>query len=56
MVSEASTRRRIRIGYMRIREFRGLMKIEIVPISREEALKLLRGERRAGEGEARDKV
>ncbi len=46
--------KRVRIGYMRIREIRGLMKVEVVPISREEALKLLRGERNAGESKAGD--
>lgn len=40
--------RRIRIGYMRVKEIRGLLKFEVVPISREEALAILRGERPAG--------
>lgn len=32
--------RRTRIGYMRVREFRGLVRVE--PVSREEALRVLR--------------
>jgi len=44
-----------RIGYMRIKEIRGLLRIEEVPISREEALKILRGER-AHKSEAGDKA
>ena len=47
--------RRIRIGYLRIKEVRGLLKVELVPISEEEARRLLRGEARAGEGKARAK-
>lgn len=41
--------KRIRVGYVRIKEVKGLLKAEIIPISREEALRILRGERRAGE-------
>ena len=41
--------KRIKIGYMRIKEIKGIMKIEVIPISKEEALKILRGEKRAGE-------
>jgi len=37
--------KRIKIGYMRIKEIKGLLKAEIIPISREEALRILRGER-----------
>ena len=40
----------VRIGYMKIKEIHGLLKIELIPISREEAKKLLRGEIRASEG------
>mgnify|MGYP000433290911 CR=1 FL=1 len=48
--------RRVRIGYIRIREIRGLLRVEVVPISREEALRILRGERSAGKAEDRDQV
>jgi hypothetical protein len=40
--------RRIRIGYVRVKEIRGLLRFEVVPISREEALAIPRGERTAG--------
>ena len=39
--------KRVRLGYMRVKEFKGLMKVEITPISREKALAMLRGERLA---------
>lgn len=48
--------KKVRIGYMKIKDIRGLLKVRIVPISREDALKLLRGERSATEGKNRDKV
>jgi len=35
--------RRVRVGYMRIKEFHGIVKMEIRPISREEALRILKG-------------
>jgi len=47
--------KRIRIGYMRVKEVLGLVKFEFIPISREEALKILRGEAVAGKAEAEDK-
>ena len=47
--------KRIRIGYMRIKEVLGLLKFEFVPIDREKALKMLRGEVSASQAEAGDK-
>ncbi len=41
--------KRIRIGYMRIKEVRGLMKVQLIPISREKAMALLRDEKLACE-------
>jgi len=41
-----------RIGYMRIKEIKGLMKIEVIPISKEEAMRLLRGESIASQGKS----
>jgi len=35
--------RRVRVGYMRIKEFHGIVKMEIRPITREEALRMLKG-------------
>ena len=46
--------KRIRIGYMKIKEIYGLMKIEIIPISREEALRILREEKYASENKVSD--
>jgi hypothetical protein len=43
--------RRVSLGYMRIKEVLGLMRVEVVPLSREEALAILKGERSAGKGE-----
>ena len=42
--------RRIRIGYMRIKEVKSLMRIEFTPISKEEIVAILKGEKPAGEG------
>jgi len=39
--------RRIRIGYMRIKEVKGLMRIEFTPISKEEIVAILKGEKPA---------
>jgi len=36
--------KRIRIGYMKVKEVLGLVKFKFVPIDREKALKILRGE------------
>jgi len=47
--------KRIRIGYMRVKEFLGLVKFEVFPIDSETALRILRGEVCAGEGKAEDK-
>jgi len=47
--------KRIRIGYMRVKEVLGLVKFEFIPIDREKALKILRGEAIAGKAEAEDK-
>jgi len=47
--------KRIQIGYMRIKEIHGLMKVEIIPISRDVALKILKGEDVAFKSEAPDK-
>jgi hypothetical protein len=38
---------------MRVKEFKGLMRVEIAPISREKALAMLRGERRFRRFESR---
>ena len=46
---------RIQIDYMRVKEIYGLMKIEIIPISRDVALKILKGEGVAFKSEALDK-
>ena len=43
---------RIRIGYMRVKEVIGLMEVRIRPISWEEAMRLLKGGSRAGQGHA----
>jgi len=50
-----SVSKRIRIGYMRVKEVLGLVKFEFISISREEALKILRGEAVASKAEAEDK-
>jgi len=39
--------KRIRIGYMRIKKIHGLMKVEVIPIKYEDAMKLLKGEESA---------
>jgi hypothetical protein len=39
--------KRVRLGYMRVKEFNGLMRVEITPISKEKALAMLRGGRLA---------
>jgi len=44
--------KRVRIGYMKIKGIKGLMKIELIPISREETLAILKGEKAAGESKA----
>lgn len=36
-------RRRIKIGYLKVKEVRGLLRVELIPISEEEARRLLRG-------------
>lgn len=41
--------RRIRIGYMRVREFRGLVMVRVEPVGKEEALRVLRGDSGARE-------
>ncbi len=46
-VSKGGCLKRVRLGYMRVKEFKGLMRVEITPISREKALAMLRGERLA---------
>jgi len=50
-----SVSKRIRIGYMRVKEVLGLVKFEFIPIDREKALKILRGEVVAGKTETEDK-
>ena len=50
-----SVSKRIRIGYMRVKEVLGLVKFEFVPIDREKALKILRSEAIAGNAEAESK-
>ncbi len=45
-------RARRRIGYMRVREYRYLMRAELIPVTREEAEEILRGRRSAREGQA----
>ncbi|MCL7384584.1 MAG: hypothetical protein LZ174_09885 [Thaumarchaeota archaeon] len=47
--------RSIQIGYMRIKEIHGLVKVEVIPISRDAALKILKGEGIAFKSEAPDK-
>jgi len=49
--------KRIHIGYMRVKEFLGLVKFEVLPIDRETALRTLRGEvctSNVGEDRARE--
>jgi len=47
--------KKIRIGYMKVKEYKALLKVEAVPITGEEALAILRGEKSASEIKARDK-
>jgi len=47
--------KRIRIGYMRVKEFLGLVKLEVLPIDRETALRILRGEVSASKSETKGK-
>ena len=42
--SETCEKVRIRIGYMKIREIHGLLKIELIKLSKEEIEKILKGE------------
>lgn len=41
--------KRIRIGYMRVKEFRGLVRLRVEPVSKEEVLRILRGGSSASE-------
>jgi len=47
--------RRVRVGYMRIKEFHGIVKMEIRPITREEALRILKGGEYASKNKTSDK-
>jgi len=40
-------KKRVRIGYMKIKEIHGLLKIKLIPISEKEAIELLKGKRNA---------
>ncbi len=40
----SESQRRVRIGYLKVKEIHGVLKIELIPISKEEAIKLLQGE------------
>lgn len=52
----AKAQARRRIGYMRVREYRYLIRVELVPITKEEAVRILRGEHSARESKAPSKV
>ena len=47
--------KKIRIRYMKVKEYKALLKVEAVPITREEALAILRGEKSVSKTKARDK-
>ena len=45
-------KKRVKIGYLRVKEIHGILKIELIPISREEAMRILRGEIHACKSES----
>ena len=47
--------KRIRIGYMRVKEVLGLVKFEVIPVDRDKALRMLGGDVNASKGKAEDK-